>query len=64
MRKPDPGMWQLGLDLLQVSAAESIYVDDRAMFVDCAAEMGFAAVHHVSLQQTASAFEVLGLITT
>ena len=63
MRKPDPGMWQLGLDLLQVSAAESIYVDDRAMFVDCAAEMGFAAVHHVSLDQTASAFQVLGLVT-
>jgi len=63
MRKPDPGMWRLGLDLLQVSAAESIYIDDRQMFAECAAELGLTAIHHTSLERTAQELNALGLLT-
>lgn len=61
MRKPDPSIWKLALDLAQVTAAEAIYVDDREMFVGVAADLGFTAVHHVSLEQTKSEFVRLGL---
>jgi putative hydrolase of the HAD superfamily len=63
MRKPDPAIWQLALDLFQVSAAESIYIDDRPMFADCAADLGFTAIHHTSLASTAAALALLGLQT-
>ena len=61
MRKPDRSIWQLALDMAQVTVAESIYVDDRAMFVDVAAEMGFTAIQHTSLESTAEQFRRLGL---
>ncbi len=63
MRKPDPSIWRLGLDLVQVPASESIYVDDRPMFVQCAADLGFAAIHHVSLASTDEQLRSLGLAT-
>jgi putative hydrolase of the HAD superfamily len=61
MRKPDPEIWQLALNLAQVTAAESVYIDDRPMFADCAAELGFTAVRHVSLEQTTADLRNLGL---
>ena len=63
MRKPDRQIWQLTLDLAQVSTAESIYVDDRAPFVQVAADMGFAAFQHESLDATRERFQKLGLMT-
>ncbi len=61
MRKPDRSIWQLALDLAQVTVEESIYVDDRVMFANVAAEMGFTSIHHITLEDTASQFESLGL---
>ena len=61
MRKPDRSIWQLALDLAQVTAKESIYIDDRAIFADRAAELGFTAIHHVSLDNTRKQLGTLGL---
>ena len=63
LRKPDRQIWQLTLDLAQVSAAESIYVDDRAPFAQVAADIGFAAFPHESLESTREQFKKLGLAT-
>ena len=63
MRKPDWQIWKLALDLAQVQVNESIYVDDREMFVKVAADLGFTAFQHVSLEETRSRFEELGLKT-
>lgn len=63
LRKPDREIWQLTLDLAQVTASESIYVDDRAPFVQVAADIGFAAFPHVSLDATREQFRKLGLAT-
>jgi putative hydrolase of the HAD superfamily len=63
MRKPDRQIWQLTLDLAQVKASESIYVDDRAPFAQVAADIGFAAFPHVSVDATRQQFQKLGLIT-
>ena len=61
MRKPDRQIWQLTLDLAQVKASESIYVDDRAPFAQVAADIGFAAFPHVSVDATREQFRKLGL---
>ena len=63
MRKPDAQIWQLALDLAQAQVEESIYVDDRAIFVKVAADLGFTAFQHVSLNETRLRFEELGLKT-
>jgi putative hydrolase of the HAD superfamily len=62
LRKPDRAIWQLALDLAQSTPEESIYVDDREIFVEVAADMGFTTIHHVSLENTRKSFEQLGLL--
>jgi putative hydrolase of the HAD superfamily len=61
MRKPDHEIWRLALNLAQAHPHEAIYVDDREMFVNVAAELGFTAVHHTSLESTRTRFQELGL---
>jgi putative hydrolase of the HAD superfamily len=64
MRKPDRQIWQLALDLAQATPDRCIYVDDREMFVNVAATLGFTAFQHVDLESTRRKFEQLGLATT
>jgi putative hydrolase of the HAD superfamily len=64
MRKPDRQIWQLALDLAQATPDQCLYVDDREMFVNVAAALGFTAFQHVDLDSTRQKFERLGLITT
>jgi len=64
MRKPDSKIWQLALDLAQMTPDQCIYVDDRQMFVDVAANLGFSAFQHVDIDSTRRKFEELGLSTT
>lgn len=61
MRKPDLEMWRLALNLAQIPPEQAIYIDDRPMFADIAAELGFTAIQHTSLENTASELEKLGL---
>lgn len=61
LRKPDHEIWQLALNLAQATPEESIYIDDREMFVTVAEEMGFTAFQHVSLEATKRQFLELGL---
>lgn len=61
LRKPDREIWQLALNLAQATTEESIYIDDREMFAHIAAEIGFTAIHHVSLESTAEQLGNLGL---
>jgi putative hydrolase of the HAD superfamily len=63
MRKPDHEIWRLALNLAQTNPQEAIYVDDREIFVNVAAELGFTAVHHISLENTRDRFRELGLVT-
>jgi putative hydrolase of the HAD superfamily len=61
MRKPDPQIWKLALGLGQVTAAESIYIDDRKLFADFAGELGFMSHQHVSVEDTKSWLAGVGL---
>jgi putative hydrolase of the HAD superfamily len=61
LRKPDPQIWQLGLDLAQVQANESIYIDDRPIFAEFAGRLGFQAYRHTSVEETSAFLSSLGL---
>jgi putative hydrolase of the HAD superfamily len=52
----------MALELAQASPEESIYIDDRKMFVDVAAEHGFTAIHYTSLEELGRQLSKLGLI--
>ncbi len=62
MRKPDRQIWQLALDLAQVTVDQCLYVDDRGMFVEVAASLGFTTFQHVDLESTRKKFQDLGLV--
>jgi putative hydrolase of the HAD superfamily len=62
LRKPDREIWQLALNLAQASPEEAIYIDDREMFSSVAAELGFTAIHHVSLEETRARLRALDLV--
>lgn len=63
-RKPDEDIFRLALDTSQVPAEKSVYLDDRAMFVQVAAAMGIRGVHHRNLETTKSRLAELGLATS
>ena len=51
-RKPDHQIWKLALDLAQASPSESIYIDDRPLFVQVAADLGFTAFQCITPRWT------------
>ena len=61
MRKPDPSIWHLALNLAGAKAEESIYIDDREVFAEIATGMGFVGIHHTSLESTREKLAGLGL---
>ena len=62
MRKPDPKMYQLALNMMQAKPQESLYIDDRKVYTEIAAKLGINAIHHSSLASTQEQLAALGLI--
>ena len=60
-RKPDADMYRIALDIAQTSPEQVIYIDDRAMFVEVAQELGIQGIIHTSYQTTSKALEQFGL---
>jgi putative hydrolase of the HAD superfamily len=61
LRKPDPQIYTLALDVAQVRPEEVIYVEDRPMFIQVAKDMGIRGIRHRSAQETLEQLKVLGL---
>jgi epoxide hydrolase-like predicted phosphatase len=59
MRKPEPEIFGHVLDLLGVSAADTVFVDDLAHNVEAAESLGLVGVHHTSYEGTATRLESL-----
>jgi putative hydrolase of the HAD superfamily len=55
LRKPDPAIFHLASDLSQTVTKHGIYIDDRAIFVEVAQNLGFRAIHHTNLESTRQA---------
>ncbi len=60
-RKPDADIFRLALDVAQVPAAQVAYLEDRAMFVQVAQELGLKAIRHTDYESTRMQLEQLGL---
>jgi len=60
-RKPDDDIFRITLDLAQVAPEEAVYIDDRAMFIEVACELGLHGIHHRNTEDTLGALEGLGL---
>jgi putative hydrolase of the HAD superfamily len=61
IRKPDVDVYRLALDVAQLPARDVIYVDDRAMFVEVAEDLGLRGIVHESVGQTHQALAQFGL---
>jgi putative hydrolase of the HAD superfamily len=60
-RKPDLDIYRLALDIAQVPPRQVVYLDDRALFVDVARELGIHGIHHIGYESTRTALAALGL---
>jgi putative hydrolase of the HAD superfamily len=61
LRKPDKAIYELALDIAYVKPAESIYFDDRLMFIQVARSLGINGVQHISVEQTRQELVQYGL---
>jgi putative hydrolase of the HAD superfamily len=59
-RKPDHDIYRMALDIAQADPAQVLYIDDRAMFVDVARDLGIRGIHHRSFESTRKALESIG----
>ena len=59
LRKPDPAIYAVVLERLQLPAAACAFVDDIAVNVEAARELGFAAVHFRSNEQAIAELDEL-----
>ncbi len=60
-RKPDTDIFQMAIDMAQTRPEETVYLDDRPLFVEVARGMGLRAVHHITFEKTREAFTQMGL---
>ena len=51
-RKPDADIFKIALDTAQVSAAQVLYLEDRAMFVQVAETLGIKGLRHIDYSTT------------
>lgn len=61
-RKPDLDIYRVALDLAQAEPGQVAYIDDRAMFVEVAAEIGIRGIHHTGYEATRAALAEMGLV--
>ena len=60
-RKPDEDMYRIALDISQADPARSVYIDDRALFVEIAQSLGINGIHHTDIEVTRHTLKDLGL---
>jgi putative hydrolase of the HAD superfamily len=61
-RKPDPDIYHIALDISQSSPSQVVYIDDRALFIEVASNLGIHSIQHETVQSTRSKMAELGLI--
>ncbi len=61
VRKPDPEMFRLALDIAQVPVREIIYIENTPMFVHVAEGLGIRSILHTDYKSTREKLSSLGL---
>ncbi len=59
MRKPDPAIFHLTLERMQMQAAECVFVDDLPHNITAAVDLGITGVRHVTYEETLTELEAL-----
>ena len=57
MRKPDPRIYKIAMEITQVKPDECIYLDDRPMLVDAAKKLGMNSILHKEFKITKKILE-------
>jgi putative hydrolase of the HAD superfamily len=55
MRKPDPAIYHLVIDVAQLDPHSTIYIDDRQLLAEMGKQFGLHYIHHVNVEQTEQA---------
>ncbi len=61
LRKPDPQIYHLALDLAQVPAGQVVYIEDRVLSIEAAEGLGIPSIYHTSFESTRDALARVGL---
>ncbi len=60
-RKPEPTIYEMALDMTFSRPENTVYIDDRAMFVEVADTLGLHGLHHTGYESTRAALANMGL---
>ena len=61
VRKPDPEIFRLALDIAQVPARQVVYIENTPMFVQIAEGLGIRSILHTKYRPTCVALASVGL---
>ncbi|WP_020677794.1 HAD family hydrolase [Geopsychrobacter electrodiphilus] len=61
LRKPDPEIFRMAIDMAQVNPGQVIYIDDREMFIDVAQSLEIRGILHRDVKTTGAELARLGL---
>lgn len=61
LRKPDPGIFRMALDVAQTPVREVAYVENTPVFVDVAKSMGVRGILHTDYRLTRDKLSAIGL---
>ena len=60
-RKPDPDIYNVALNIAQVSPGQVIYIEDRPLFIQVAKELHIDGIHHSGYETTKKELAAKGL---
>jgi putative hydrolase of the HAD superfamily len=64
MRTPDVAIFRLALDLAQTQPSQAVFLDNTAMFVQIAEDLGMRGMLHADTESTRTKLAALGLQTS
>jgi putative hydrolase of the HAD superfamily len=62
LRKPDPAIFRMALDISQTAPGQILYIENTPMFVHIAEDMGIRCVLHANYKTSCAKLASLGLI--
>ncbi len=60
LRKPDADIYRMAIDIAQATLSQSIYIEDRPLFVNVATGLGIPSIQHQNYESTKQALADLG----
>jgi putative hydrolase of the HAD superfamily len=60
-RKPDPDIYNIALDIAQVSCPQIVYIEDRPLFVEVARSLDIHTIQHRDFPTTRQVLAEIGL---